>query len=172
MKTYFLDGEKYYYDKGRWLTSNYMVVPTSKLSRLNKLLIDEEDLSEKTLEQLLEIIDGARKDNNLFLAINAANRALKIADLRKIRYILPKATSNYRRVGQPKKALDIAEQYLAKCGDDIASSALYTSLAAACCDMKDYVVARAYANKALKMEGDNRSEELKIVFSRLKSLED
>ena len=49
-----------------------MVVPTSKLSRLNKLLIDEEDLSDKTLEELLAIIDGARKgNNNLFLAINA-----------------------------------------------------------------------------------------------------
>lgn len=172
MKTYYLDGEKYYYDKGRWLTSRYMVVPTSKLSRLNKLLIAEEDLSSKTLEQLMAIIDGARNDNNnLFLAINAANRALEIADVRKIRYILPKVTSNYRRAGQPRKAVDIGEHYLTKHGDFIASGALYTSLAAAYCDLQDYVTARAYANKALKIEGDYRSDELKIVFSRIKTLE-
>ena len=110
MKAYYLDGEKYYYDKGRWLTSKYMVVPTSKLSRLNELLIAEEDMSSNTVERLMAIIDESRKDNsNLSLAISAANRALEIADVRKIRYILPKVTSNYRRAGQPRKAVDIGE---------------------------------------------------------------
>ena len=46
MDTYMLDGEKYYYNNGKWLTSSFMSAPMAQVSRLNKMRL-EKQLAEK-----------------------------------------------------------------------------------------------------------------------------
>ena len=171
MEAYTLNGEKYYYKNGKWLTSSYMTVPSALTSQLNKLLVKDVDISGKSVNELIDIIDGAKNGNNIQLALKAAECALKKAKTPEIRKLLPRTTSIYRHIGQSQKAIEVAEQYTRKYGKDVYTSALYTSIAAAYCDLEQLDMARKYANMALAFSGGNGSGELKSVYSRLKMLE-
>ena len=49
MDTYTYDGEKYYYKNGKWLTSTYTSASLAIVSKLNQLLMKNEDLSGKIM---------------------------------------------------------------------------------------------------------------------------
>ena len=135
MDVYEMDGQKFYYDKGRWLTSRFMIAPTELTSRLNMLLIEKEDLSSKSMDELLKILDGAKHGNNTQYAVKVAEKALeKAEEVTEIRRLLPRLTSLYRQVGNPKKAIDIAKEYTDMFNRRVWSQALLTSIAAAYCD--------------------------------------
>ncbi len=172
MDSYELDGEKYYYKNGKWLTSNYMSVPTAIISRLNKLLVEKEDISEKSVDELIEMLDGAKRSENTQLALKSAERAMEIASVSEIRTLLPRLTSLYRQIGRPQKAVDTAEEYLEKHKKNVWSPALFTSIAAAYCDLDQFDISRKYANKAKALTGNNSSPELISVYARLKNLEE
>ena len=172
MDKYELDGEKYYYKNGKWLTSSYMSVPTAMISRLNKLLVEKEDITEKTVEELIEILDGAKQSENTQLALRTAERAIDIANVSETRMLLPRLTSLYRQIGRPQKAVEIAEKYMELHKKDVWSPALFTSVAAAYCDLDQLELSRKYANRAKALLGNNSSPELISVYARLKKLED
>ena len=168
MDKYILDGEEYIYSNGRWLTSNYTSAPVGLLGKLNKLLASKEDLETKSFADLMEIADGAKKSNNNSLASKALNTALKNADAKQIHSLLPRLTSLYRMNGQPEKAIDISCEYMEKYGNTITSPALFTSLAAAYCDIGNYKETKYYADRAYAMENGKCSGELAGVYGRLK----
>lgn len=163
-----LDGEIYYYTNGKWIDSKYMSVPSSIVSRLNRMLTLSEDFSEKSMAELIKTIDVAKLSENTQLAIKAAETGLKKADLAGVRMLLPRLTSLYRISGRPQKAIDVYEEYLAKYGKSIHSPSLFTSLAAAYCDLELTEEARKYANKANAMASGD--PELISVYARLKSM--
>lgn len=171
METYTLDGEKYYYKNGKWLNSSYMTVPTSLVSKLNKLLTADVDITEKSIDELIEIIDGAKNGNNIQLALKAAECAIDKANETELRKLLPRTTSIFRQIGQSQKAIDTAERLIEKYGKAVWSPALFTSIAAAYCDLDQLETARKYANRARALSGANSSVELMSVYSRLKMLE-
>ncbi len=171
MDIYEFDGEKYYYRNGKWLDSHYMSVPTSIVSRLNQLLSEKEDITEKSFNELIELLDGAKTNDNTQLALKTAERALEIADDTEIRLLLPRLTSLYRKMGAPQKALDIAEKYLNELNKEVWSPALFTSMAAAYCDLDQVDISRKYANRAKALSGNESSPELISVYARIKNLE-
>ena len=168
MEKYTLDGEEYIYGNGRWLTSNYTSAPVGLLNKLNKLLTSKEDLETKSFAELMEIADGAKKANNNSLASKALNVALKDANAKQINSLLPRLTSLYRMNGQPEKAIDVSCEYTEKYGNTVSSPALFTSLAAAYCDIGDYKKAKHYADRAYAMLNGNCSGELAGVYGRLR----
>lgn len=171
MDKYLLDDEVYYYKNGRWVDSDNMSVPTSLVSRLNRLLTNSENLSEKSVVELIELFDKAKKADNTQLALKAVEAAIEKADVAEIKSLLPRATSIYRNLGKSQKAIDMMEHYIEIYDKSIISQALLTSVAAAYCDIGKLDMARKYANKAKASYAGQSSPELINVYARLKSLE-
>lgn len=169
MDKYELDGETYYFNNGKWLTSNYMSVPTAVVGKLNKLLTV--DTSKKSVHELIKLLDGAKQGENNQYALKIANGALEIANISEIRQLLPRVTSLYRKNNQAQKAIDVAIEYINRYGDKVESSALYTSMAAAYCDIDNLDLARKCVNRAMALSAGNSSAELNNVFMRLRILE-
>lgn len=172
MESYYLEGEKYYYKNGKWFTSSMMAAPTGIVSKLNKLLVEDVDFSTQNMDELLKIIDGARGSENNYLASQALDAAIQKANPGELRKLLPRLTSNYRKVGRPQTAIDLAESYINNYGKHVESNALYTSLAAAYCDIDDFNIARKLANKARALSAGVSSPELISVYARIKKYED
>jgi hypothetical protein len=66
-------------------------------------------------------------------------------------------TSCYRQTGQAQKAIDILAEATKRFGQSMVTSALLTSVAAAYCDLGDYIRAkkccdRAYASSCKRQE--------------------
>ena len=169
MEAYDLDGKRYYYDKGRWFTSSYMIAPVELTSRLNMLLMEKDDISKKSMNELMKILDGANHGGNTQYAIKVAEKALDIAEeVSEIRGVLPRLTSLYRQVGKPQKAIDIAKEYTDLFNRKVWSQAFLTSIAAAYCDLEDYVTAKKFADIAYATYGGSSSPELMNVYERVK----
>lgn len=85
-----------------------------------------------------------------------------------VKITLPIITSIYRLTKQPKLALSVANKFLALY--NCASPALYTSMAAACCDLEDYVLAKKYADIGFAKQGGSKGymTELSLVYQRIK----
>lgn len=170
MEEYYLDGEQYFYKNGKWYTSSRMIAPQGVVAKLNKLLLEKEDFSKKTIEELINIIDDARKEEvgNYSLAAQALEAAIRKADSKALRTLLPRLCSNYRRQGKYQAAIDVIGNYINEYGAQIISPALYTSYAAAFCDIENYEKAKEYANKAHAMSKGESSPELISVYARIK----
>lgn len=171
MQKFELDGEVYIYNNGKWLTSGYMSAPVGMLGQLNALLAQDEDFTSKSETELISIIDNAKQNNNNHLAIKAAEEAMKRHKMSVDRQVLPRLTSLYRESGNPHKAIELYEKSCAKYEMSLQSPALFTSLAAAYCDMGEIETARKFANRAKAMARGVSSQELINVYSRIKSLE-
>lgn len=83
------------------------------------------------------------------------------------REVFPIATSCYRLLNQPKKAIEFYEKH--KHNRLSYSDALFTSLAAAYCDVEDYETARRYLNEAKFFHSGKPDEEWLYVYNRVKS---
>ena len=171
MEQYTLDGEKYYYKNGKWLTSNFTSVPIGIVSKLNSLVINNTDFENMSMDELREVLNGARDSNNTILVQRALDAAMDIATISDIRSLLPRLTSNYRKMNNPQMAIDVAQKYLDEYEKKVWSPALFTSIAAAYCDVADYDTARQMADRARGLSANQPSGELINVYSRLKSVE-
>lgn len=169
MTEYYVDGEKYYYNKGQWLSSNFTLAPLSVVSKLNKLVIEKMDFESKSVKELHEIIDKARLSENYQLAAQALESAIRKVTVNEIRFLLPKLTSNYRKLGRSQTAIDLGKSYIDKYKSAVWSSALFTSIAAAYCDIDDFENARINAKKARSMSGPVMGKELELVYERIEN---
>lgn len=125
--------------------------------------------AQEEMAELIKTTDVAKLSENTQLAIKAAETALKKANVAEVRVLLPRLTSLYRLSGRPQKAIDVYEEYLEKYDKSINSPSLFTSLAAAYCDLELTEEAREYANKANAMASGD--PEFISVYARLKSME-
>lgn len=171
MIEYYYEGEKYINRNGKWLDSRYLAVPKAIESILNQRLIKDVDFESKTMEELIEIIDGSRAADNIYLASQALEAAIRKASVNEIRMLLPRLTSNYRKMGRPQTAIDISKSYTDEYKKKVWSPALFTSIAAAYCDLDDYLTARKFANLARSISGERASIELTNVYKRIKEAE-
>lgn len=169
MTTYYLKGEKYYYKNGRWLTEEYTVAPSSMVLELNKLLSEEKDFSDYDVEQLISEAKHARDTLNYQLAKKILETAVEKANLEKLKVILPMLTSTFRLLGNADEAINIANDYL-KGFPEVASSALFTSVAAAYCDKEMYIDAKRYADRAFAYSSGKGTPELYSLYERLKNV--
>lgn len=171
MEKYLLNGEEYTYRNGTWFDSRYTIAPLAIASKLNQLLINNTDFEAMSVEELLKIIDGSRKSDNIQLAAQVLEVAIRKASVDEIRNLLPRLTSNYRKLGRPQAAIDISKAYTDEYKKKVWSPALFTSVAAAYCDIEDYEMARKYANLARRISGEEASVELISVYKRIKEAE-
>lgn len=172
MEKYELNGEIYYFTGKNWVDSHYTVVKREELSKLNNLRSADMFIENKSFDELLIEADQVKNTDDYLMAIKIYEKMLEIAkDSVEIRKILPRYTSMLRKDDRPFKAIEMYQEYYARFGRSIMSPALYTSVAAACCDVNDVENARKSANLAYKMSEGNASPELISVFARIKKLE-
>lgn len=172
MESFEYNGEKYYFKKGKWLKSDYTVAPISVVNSLNKLLMENEDFETKTVDEIIKLLDGAKMSGNTGFALKLAEESLEKATISEARALLPRITSLYRIKNRPERAVELGEHYIRVYESKIWSPSLFTSLAAAYCDLNKLEEARKYANRARAISGNNSSIELMSVYSRLKKLEE
>ena len=162
------DGETYLYKNGTWYTTSMTKAPLAVVNKLNTLLVEDEDLTDKSMEELMEMIDDSRKTDNFLLSAKALSEAIKKAKPIEIKQLLPRYTSNLRKMGQSQKAINEANFYLNKYGRLVQTSALFTSIGAAYCDLGDYETGKQCANRARALSGGVSSAELISLYARLK----
>ena len=172
MESYEFNGEKYYFTKGKWLKSDYTVAPIGVINSLNMLLMEREEFETKTVDEIIQMLDGAKMSGNTGFALKLAEESLEKATLSEARALLPRITSLYRIKNRPERAVELGEHYIRVYESKIWSASLFTSLAAAYCDLNKLEEARKYANRARAISGNNSSIELMSVYSRLKKLEE
>ena len=159
-------GQTYNRRNGMWFDKNYMRVAHLEQT-LNKLYVQKNPIGDKTPEELIREGDSYKKSAYYHLAIKYYEEALKKPTLENCQYVLPRITSCYRRQGLSKRAIDLFERAQEVFGRDIHTAPLFTSVAAACCDIQDYEKAKKYANKAFSINGW-ASAELKAVYGRIR----
>ena len=101
------------------------------------------------------------------MAAKGLENALEKANISEVRRILPRLTSLLRKRGQPEKAIEICETYTQLYNKPVYSSPLFTSIAAAYCDIGDYTTAKKFADRAFAFDGKG-SGELSSVYQRIK----
>ena len=172
MESYEFNGEEYYFNKGKWLKSDYTVAPIGVINSLNMLLMEREEFETKTVDEIIQMLDGAKMSGNTGFALKIAEESMEKATLSEARALLPRITSLYRIKNRPERAVEVGEHYIRIYESKIWSPSLFTSLAAAYCDLNELEKARKYANRARAISGNNSSIELMSVYSRLKKLEE
>ncbi len=169
-----MEGETYFFNpkNGGWYNSSYTTVGKEELYKLNNIRMQKIDFDQMDTDDLIHIAQSMKDSNDLIYSAKIFDELLKRKeDESLVRKILPRYTSILRKLQKPKEAISMFEKYNAMYGKTIGSPALYTSLAAAYCDVGDYIEARNKANKAHAMSGGNSSPELISVYARIKSME-
>ena len=168
MKQITNNGVTYLYNKSKLYDEAFLEIPKYEALPILEQYYSSIDYT-KFNEIELRIFIGEIKDAELHhFCIKVCEYALnKYSDLNNfIASILAIITSSYRAIGKPQDAIDFWQKYqtnLIVCENE----SLYTSLAAAYCDLGKYETARKTANKAYAIGGN--SPELSLVYERIKS---
>ncbi len=169
-----MDGVTYYFNpkNGGWYNSSYTTVSKEELYKLNNVRMQKLDFDNMDTEELINTAQSMKDSNDMIYSAKIFDELLKRKeDESTVRKILPRYTSILRRLQKPREAISMFEKYYGIFGKSIGSPALYTSLAAAYCDIGDYIEARNKANKAHAMSGGNSGPELISVYARIKAME-
>lgn len=173
-KKYEIEGNIYYFNpkNGGWYNSSYTTVSREELYKLNHIRTNAMDFTSMSTNELIDIAQSMKDNNDLVYSVKIFDELLKRQDdVGTVRKILPRYTSILRKLLRPKDAISMFEKYSEMYGKSVTSPALFTSIAAAYCDIGDYVEARKKANVAHAMSGGNSSPELISVYARIKSME-
>lgn len=175
MEFYEIEGEKFYFLKGKIYDSCFLEPDTATLRRVAPTIFREAFPSPEKIgrENLIDYIRAAKRCEQYSLGIQACLIGLqKYGDEDDfVNSMLPILTSMYRLTGQPKLAIETAEKYGAY-GMMYASVPLLTSVAAAYCDLGDFLNAKKFADRAYARQGGSTGEqtELSLVYQRLRRL--
>ncbi len=163
-------GQKYSLAEGAIFDSTGMRIPDARAGTILYRYYSKIDREKLDESQLLEYIKGIKYAKCLKLCTDVIQEELdKEHEYSFIKTILPIYTSSLRELKKPKEAIsfwnDNENYYYA-----YESSALYTSLASAYCDVNDYENARRMANRAYAMSGggSGHKNELSLVYMRIK----
>ena len=165
------EGETYYYINGRFTDSSFIEVDIGLRSKLAEKVFTNVDYKCKSQAELVDYLKELKEAEVYSLAKEVCLFCLEkySEDDYLIRTVLPILTSCYRKIGQPSKAIELLKIY-PSIYNQHGSVALLTSLAAAFCDVGDYINARKYANIAYARQGGGTGEknELSLVYMRIK----
>lgn len=171
MKKITFNNEEYYFDKGIIFDSSFIELPKA-ISR--KILANYyKSINYKELEEgeLLEYLKQLKNSEFPDLCLEAIEYGLgKFSDsFEYYKVVFPIITSCYRALNQPQKAIDFWMENK-KIFSTCLSVPLLTSLAAAYCDVGDYVLAKKCADRAYAIQGGslNYQSELSLVYGRIK----
>lgn len=165
------EGEDYYFNKGLLYDSTFMEVPKNVSQKVLKAHYEKINYENFDESELLEHINFLKISDCYDKCLQAINYGLKKfnSSIDFYKTVFPMITSCYRALGQSEKAIDFwvkNKNLFSSC----LSVPLLTSLAAAYCDVKNYEMAKKYANRAYAMQGGglNYKTELSLVYLRIK----
>ena len=165
-----LNDEEYFLIKGKWYDSYSIEVPLSIGIKLTEQLLSS-NLDEFSNEELEKFVMGFKDQGLTPQALRVLDvlydRYVKAQDVYKLRWLMPVETSLLRLSHTPQQAIDFYNEQVAKFGKTIESPQLLTSIAAAHCDVRDYVNAKKLCDRAFAWGGP--SYELSAVYQRIKA---
>ncbi|MFW5780575.1 MAG: hypothetical protein ACOCWI_03915 [Bacillota bacterium] len=165
-------GNKYLYFNGNFVEKDSYIIPTEDiLIKLVKIYYSEIDYTQFNDKELKAFIKETK--NNL--AYNICLKAsLHFYERKKehsweIRYILPIITSIYRKMLKPEKVIELNKKAYEMYGKTVFSVPLYTSIAAAYCDLNQYEKAKKFCHIAYAEQGGTTGyqTELTLVYNRI-----
>lgn len=171
MEKIIYQGETFYYLNGRIYDGSFIEIPKI-VSRpiLNEYLknVDYSGYGENELLKYIKELKIAELYSTCQTAVSfGLNKFTDSVDYYST--VFPIITSCYRALGQPQKAIDfwMENRSLFWC---CLSTPLLTSLAAAYCDVGDYVSAKGCADRAYALQGGGKgyNTELSPVYGRIK----
>ena len=164
------NGETYYYINTKFVDSSFIEVNKTIKDKLSDIVFTKEYKS-MGKDELIAYVKEVKESDVYYLASEICEYCVLIYsnDVEVVRTILPIATSCYRKIGRPKDAINLVQQF-PKIYHKYGSVALLTSLAAAYCDIGDYINAKKYAKMAYARQGGGTGAktELSLVFMRIK----
>ena len=165
-----LDDERYMLIKGKWYDSHFVEAPLNLVLRLTEQILNDNSVSDFSNEDLERFVMGFKDQGLAAQALRIADvlydRYVSAADTHKLRWLMPVETSLLRMSGVSQKAIEFYTCQTEKFGNEVTSPQLLTSIAAAYCDVGDYVKAKRLCDKAYAWSGS--SYELSAVYERIK----
>lgn len=171
MEEFEIDGNTYIYENGIYFDENFITLCKNDLLKVMNVRLKQIDYYNISSHELLSLIKNC-KENELYqitkdLAEIGINRHGD--DNFFMRTVLPMYTSTCRKLHMPNEAIKTAKKFLIP---STASPALDTSLAAAYCDIGDYINAKKHADRAYAKLADLPYEmkiEISNVYKRIKA---
>lgn len=165
-----LRGNKYRKYNKNWVDEGFAIV-SPQLQRQLNILSKKNESDEKVnkYDQLKSTADVYKKLGRVERALEIYLDILDKTNELEMGYLLPRITSCYRMLGEPKNALLIYEKY-GYMAEKVYSVALYTSIAAAYCDLCMINKANEMIALALNMNFGVITAELNNVILRIDSL--
>lgn len=162
------EGKRYTRRSEKWVDSRGFVVCESLQKDLNKEYVKNVDPANLSLKDCVDEGDKFKNSSSIGLALKFYEAAIERADSVTMAYILPRITSCYRKNGQPQKAIDILAYANKTFGQGMVTPTLLTSVAAAYCDLADFVRAKKCCDRAFAASNGKASDELSLVYGRIK----
>lgn len=162
------EGQTYTRQSEKWVDSRNMVVHEGLQKDLNREYAKQLDPASFSLDECVSHGDRFKNSSSTSLALKFYEAAVKRADRNTMAYILPRMTSCYRQNGMPQKAIDILTYASNTFGKDMVTPVLLTSVAGAYCDIGDYARAKKCCDRAYAQLNGKRSDELSLVYKRIK----
>lgn len=163
-----LEGKTYTRRNEKWVDSRGYVVCESLQKDLNREYARTVDPNDLSLKDCVAEGDKFKNSSSIGLALRFYENAIDRADAVTMAYILPRITSCYRKNGQPQKAIDVLAYANNMFGKQMVTATLLTSVAAAYCDLGDYARAKKCCDRAFAASNGKASDELSLVYERIK----
>ena len=164
-------GETYYYYNNKFVDTTFIEVNKTLQNQLFEQVFLKTDYKNYNKDELLEFIFKAKENEKYSLTKDACLFGIDNFENHSdfIKVVLPVLTSCYRKLNQPEKAIEIAGVY--EHYKEYRSSALFTSVGAAYCDMQDLDQATKYADMAYAIN-EGFGTEISALYERIESLKE
>lgn len=171
MKKFEFENEVYYINGDSIYDSHFIGVSADVAGKVIEAYFETVDYKNMSEDELVEFVRRLHKLKAYFLCGKAFKYGFeKFGKYDFARRLASTMTSVYRNLGQPKKAIEFANDYLGE--DDFYSIPLLTSLAAAYCDINEPLTARKYCDEAYNLQGGGLgyTNELSLVYKRIEAM--
>lgn len=174
MERFEVDGEIFIYHNGRYYDEHFCGLSHNILIKVMEARLENIDYKNFLENDLLELIKNCKENEMFGLAKSISefgmNKYKNNDDF--VKSVLPIFTSSCRKLNMPNDAIEKSKQYIKPA---TYSTALNTSLAAAYCDVGDYLMAKKYADMAYAKLANlpmDMKREISNVYARIKAESD
>ena len=167
------NGNTYLYYDGSFVEKGTYIIPTENiLKEIAAKYYSNYNFTDKNNKELKKKIKELKENKaySISLKVCLFYYEKNKDKIEEIRYILPVITSLYRLMHKSEKAIETNENAYKNYGKKVFSVPLFTSVAAAYCDLGDYERARKFCNIAYAEQGGGTGQEneLSLVYYRIK----
>ncbi len=163
-----INNQIYYLKNGKISDDTYKVLPDGRALPVLYKYYSQIDFRYLETTDLIDYIKATKEAKIYNICIEAIEYSLENQDNIFIKKVLPIYTSCLRELKMPDRVVEFWENNSKKYAKS-ASAVLYTSLASAYCDLKDYASASKAINRAYAMSGggSGHKTEISLVYKRI-----